>query len=200
MCCSVKLLLLVWTILGDENKDAKVLSINKMGFEFQLTNKKGDTRVERYEFDADEKESMSDVAAVQSEVSSLQSRSRVAVLPLNLGVFLTLLLWLLLMCGTSETEGIGSSYAQVLKSIAHSIFQNAANTIIALYILIAAHVCEAIYAWTLMSQIKLDTFSKLSWSALIFVFGFPVTSQVMFLHKYWQSKSNSDGSEKKKNE
>jgi hypothetical protein len=150
-----------------------------------------------YEFDADGKDALADVAAVRAEVTSLQSKARVAVLPINPGVFLTLLLWLLIMCGTSDTDGIGSTYVQVLKTMAHFIFQNSANTKIALYVLIAAHACEALYAWTRLSDMKMDTFSKISWGALILVFGFPVTSQVIFLHKYWKRNNNSCG---KKNE
>lgn len=198
----VKLLLLVWTILGVENKDAKVLSVDKMGFEFELTNAKKETRVERYEFnDTEGSEPLVDAAAVRKEVTNLQSKSRIAVLPLNPSVFVTLLIWLIIMCGTSESEGVGSTYVQVLQFLAHKIFQSAANSRIALWVMIAAHLCEAIYAWSLLSRIKLDTFSKLSWGALILVFGFPVTSQVIFLHKYWQKqqlKVKDSGSKKNK--
>lgn len=186
-----------------ENKDAKVLSMNKMGFEFELTNSKGDSRVERYEFDADEKDPLADVAAVQKEVTSLQSKSRVAVLPLNPGVFITLVLWLLIMCGTSESQGIGTTYVQILQSIAHGIFQSATNSRIALCLMLGAHMCEALYAWFLLAQLQLDFFTKASWGALIIVFGFPVTSQVLFLHKYWQRKQQnapeSSASDTKKN-
>ena len=189
----------MWTFLGVDNKAAKVLSTDKMGLEFELTNAAGNTRVERYEFASDGKKAAVDVAAVREKVYYLQVKARLAVLPNNVGTVISLLLWVLLICGSPELDFIKHKFVKVLRSISLSIFQNATNTKIALYILIASHVCEAIYACTLMSQMKLDTFSKLSWSLLIIVIGFPVTSQVMFLHKYWQ-ESNSDESEKKKNE
>jgi hypothetical protein len=179
----VTLLLLVWTILGDDNKEAKLLSINKKGFEFELTSRAGEQRIERYEFDVDGNE-LSDVAAVQKEVTSLQTKAKVGVVPVNLGMILTVLLWLILMCGTSDTDGIGSRYVQMLRALAHAVFQNAVNTRIALFLLIGAHFCEVLYAWTLMNRMKLCTFSKLSWSALILIIGFPVTAQIIYLNKY----------------
>ena len=174
--------------MGDDIKDGKVLSINKMGFEFELIESQGTTRVERYEFDAEGKDPLPDVDAVKKEVTSLQNKSRVAVLPINVGIFLCLFLWLLILCGTSESPELGSKYVQTLRWLCHSIFQSAEYTKIAMYILLLSHMCEALYAYTLLSKMKLDKFCKLSWGALIIVFGFPVTKQVVFLHEYWTRK------------
>ena len=177
-------LLLVWTLLGDHIKDAKVASIDTMGFEFELTDSKGKTSIDRYEFDSDGKTALSDAAAVKKEVEDLLSKSKMAVLPMNLGVLLTLFLWLLLLCGTTEKQGVGSNYVQILQRMAHSIFQSADNTIKALLLLIIAHACESVYAWYLLSQVNLSKLCKLSWCALVFVFGYPVTKQTIFLNKY----------------
>lgn len=188
----VTLLLLVWTILGDHNKSAKVLSIDKKGFEFELTNRSGVLTVERYEFDDDAGKELADVGAVREEVAVLQTKAKVAVLPVNAGVFLSVLLWLILMCGSAETEGIGSKYVQGLRAVSQAVLGSGANAKIAMCVMLLAHGCEALYVWSLMTRMQLCGFSKASWCAMVVLLGYPITAQVMFLSNYSKKQQSLD--------
>lgn len=132
--------------------------------------------------------------AVQKEMISLKSKSRIVSWPPGYGAIVSALILIgCLTCTADINNTVTSIYVQKIRMVSMLLLRSTFNARVAVALIFVAHSVEGLFVASICRKLHFNKFQLATWVSMVILIGYPCTSRILYLEKMLPAYDTSSG-------